>query len=1070
VTYDGSNRISKIKDPLNIPLTLGYGTYGLATVQDTAARVTQVTVDASGRLTAITDPDNISTGFGYDASLRLSTITNRQGFTTTLGYDGQSGTLATVTAPAIKLYNDSVVSPVTTMAAWQKLGVPYTATSGTPAMAPRADTVKATVTEPGGAITRYTVNRWGTPVQITDPLGRLTTTVFDVNGLARRTTYPSGAIDSAVYNSSGLPTFVQTADATNRRNILYANWAQPDSAWGGPQPAMRAFIGTNGRADSVRIGGSSVTHYTYDNTGRVVTSTDPEGHLLGKHWFAAIYGNASQDSLPGGLVTTYGYDAFGRDTSVQRPLTPARRVHFDLLNRPTQYLDGVYATPTAVAYDSAGNVKSVTDAKGQVYGFAYNALGWLTVRSDPTGHADTLKYDRDGELMRRINRRGQILSFTYDALHRPTQKAGTNADTFQWTFSTDGLLVTATSPVSVETSYLNPRGQSDSVKTVLDGTTFWRRYHYTAIGMADSVAPSGGTIAFRSRKYTFDPALLTVTGIRLGANTAGTTGVSYDHDLKPMLTTFRGADQEARQYDAVNLLASISSTSSYADTVTRMLAYDKEGRLTQQVDGGGQYGVQYYYDGLGRLIADSGIFAPNPPGDCQGNPPPVIGDQGSNCIASESWTTSAGGNFAYDSVGNRTDNSGAYSTGNRITAFGGCTYGTDVDGNVTSRSCSGQSVIFKWTADGLLDTVGAGSQTFGYHYDAAGRLVRKDSAGTPIRYFLWDGTNLLAELNGAANAEVAEYSYYGTDDLHAIVVGGVEYDAHRDVLRNVVTLTDSAQHLKRTYVYDDWGNGQNSGDYLPFNGADRARWKGALEVGNEAGLYYMRARWYEPQTGRFLSEDPIGLEGGINPYTLASDDPVNYSDPNGTCALEIDIDLDSGLWYAWCRDDTGGPDVGNPRGEDYAAMARGDYAVFQEGWGDQYFYGHGGNSGQVDFIRPVVVPPESSCQEFTGWASVGVWSPWVETGPPRIPLTRGSPEVITADAVTSPGPIDGGEGEGIDATIIGQVHYWGVNGETVGNFAGGVPFPFRIAGVQTITVRFKSLDIFPTGVKGELCP
>jgi RHS repeat-associated protein len=70
-------------------------------------------------------------------------------------------------------------------------------------------------------------------------------------------------------------------------------------------------------------------------------------------------------------------------------------------------------------------------------------------------------------------------------------------------------------------------------------------------------------------------------------------------------------------------------------------------------------------------------------------------------------------------------------------------------------------------------------------------------------------------------------------------------------------------------------------DPANFNDLDRARWKGALYLAPEAGLYYMRARWYEPRSGRFLSEDPIGLAGGLNPYVFAGADGINGSDPTG---------------------------------------------------------------------------------------------------------------------------------------------------------------------------------------------
>ncbi len=71
---------------------------------------------------------------------------------------------------------------------------------------------------------------------------------------------------------------------------------------------------------------------------------------------------------------------------------------------------------------------------------------------------------------------------------------------------------------------------------------------------------------------------------------------------------------------------------------------------------------------------------------------------------------------------------------------------------------------------------------------------------------------------------------------------------------------------------------------------DWARWKGAYRTGVGGGdLYYMRSRWYEPQTGRFLSEDPLGLGGGLNLYAYAGNDPVNGSDPSGLVPWGIGI-------------------------------------------------------------------------------------------------------------------------------------------------------------------------------------
>jgi RHS repeat-associated protein len=101
-------------------------------------------------------------------------------------------------------------------------------------------------------------------------------------------------------------------------------------------------------------------------------------------------------------------------------------------------------------------------------------------------------------------------------------------------------------------------------------------------------------------------------------------------------------------------------------------------------------------------------------------------------------------------------------------------------------------------------------------------------------------------------------------------------------LGNVIALTDTAKVLKRSYDYDAWGQPTGGTDWAGLSGADRARFKGALWFG-EGGteLHYMRNRWYEPKTGRFLSEDPIWLDGGINLYTFAGNDPINAWDPRG---------------------------------------------------------------------------------------------------------------------------------------------------------------------------------------------
>jgi RHS repeat-associated protein len=170
---------------------------------------------------------------------------------------------------------------------------------------------------------------------------------------------------------------------------------------------------------------------------------------------------------------------------------------------------------------------------------------------------------------------------------------------------------------------------------------------------------------------------------------------------------------------------------------------------------------------------------------------------------------------------------------------------------------------------------GIGGATTTYGYDGFGQRVRKTVNGVTTRYLVHDG-QVAMDLN-ASGGIVAEYTYYaGTDRPHGMRRGGVQYFYVQDAQGNVIGLLNASGAVVEGYEYTPQGVlvGGGGGVANPY------RYKGR-EWDAEAGLYYMRARYYDPVTSRFVSEDPIGLEGGINPYVFVSGDPVNYSDPSG---------------------------------------------------------------------------------------------------------------------------------------------------------------------------------------------
>ena len=146
---------------------------------------------------------------------------------------------------------------------------------------------------------------------------------------------------------------------------------------------------------------------------------------------------------------------------------------------------------------------------------------------------------------------------------------------------------------------------------------------------------------------------------------------------------------------------------------------------------------------------------------------------------------------------------------------------------------------------------------------------------TTTRYLIQDDQVVL-EVDGS-NGVLAEYTYYpGTDRPHGMRRGGVQYFYAQDAQGNVTGLMSGSGTVVETYEYTPQGAmiGSSGSVGNPY------RWKGR-EWDAEAGLYYVRARYYDPVVGRFVSEDPIGTAGGPNQYAFAAGDPVNFSDPSG---------------------------------------------------------------------------------------------------------------------------------------------------------------------------------------------
>jgi len=163
-----------------------------------------------------------------------------------------------------------------------------------------------------------------------------------------------------------------------------------------------------------------------------------------------------------------------------------------------------------------------------------------------------------------------------------------------------------------------------------------------------------------------------------------------------------------------------------------------------------------------------------------------------------------------------------------------------------------------------------------YKYDPFGRRIEKNVNGDITRY-VYDGPNIVTEYDGNGNVKNAYIHNLTIDDALAVQQGTNTYYYHKDGLGSVINLTDSTGSVVNSYIYKSFGEiySQSGAVQQPFTFTGR-------EFDAESGLYYYRARYYDPKTGRFWTKDPIGLAGGdMNLYRYVKNNPINFMDPFG---------------------------------------------------------------------------------------------------------------------------------------------------------------------------------------------
>lgn len=878
-----------VTDPAGKQITFGYNASGyLATLTDPSGRVTQVAYTGTD-VTRITGPDGrAALTAGYDASHQVTGWGNQAGGQWNVTYD-RGRALATITAPQVATTDAGVTRPVTTIhslmdAVLVQPGYGFSGQPSSPRVLPA--NVRVSSTDPRGNVTQVTPDRFGAVLRIDQPLGRTTVFQRDQHGRITRSIDP--ASDTMDYTYTG-PNLTRTVNHRSGKTVdlTYTSDNQVLTSSDGGELLQHTYETVNGRSRLLTSTMGSETHaYEYVDDGRLSREIGPGSTVIYRYEQSGFQ-NGSDVLGPGGVARYTTYDAAGRPAQVRVSLYPyygrgdSVRYDYDALNRTRHSYD---PAGHAITFDYDSVTTRVTDAKGQVYTTTRNALGWIVSRKDPGNRVETFGYDRSGNLTSHTNRRGQTVTFGYDALNRLRWR---DADGQRTTYDPDvaGRVSAQANAESIDSVSVAPY---DPVNQIAATTTVTRRGS-ARYQLSGSSILGGVFTSFQLNTPGAGYAVTTSTGSVFGGICAFSTEAQCTHPFAPPSiwsyvqypaeTGIPGVQRIGLGQDTV--FASGDSIFYQRGSLTGALGvrYTRDGinRITRRANIAGDSIRSFRYDQMGQLVAWGDTMSGTRrecTSESDGSSPayslPV-----ETCYDVQYADAVAGAAYTYDAVGNRTSGGAVLEAGNRLRAYGGYNFDYDADGNLTHKYKTGFDQVLTWNSLGQLVQVVTDGQTVTFGYDAAGRRVRKTVNGVVTRY-LYNGANRIADLDAAGNV-LAEYTYYpGADRPHAMRKNGSVYYYLADGPGNVVGLVDAYGNLVNEYRYGPFGETETVRETVaqPFRFTGR-------ELDGETGLYYYRARYYDPLPGRFISEDPLGLQAGINVYAYVGNDPVNGRDPLG---------------------------------------------------------------------------------------------------------------------------------------------------------------------------------------------
>ncbi len=715
-----------------------------------------------------------------------------------------------------------------------------------------------------------------------DTLGRLLSESYRNQGATRTISYTYRDGDATGTKTAG-PGVVERTLPDSSRVITYYTpygdiaYQEQKGKNGGTRPLVENEFTPDGLQVSRTIpygNQAKSTSYAYDWDGFVYQTTNALGTTRSHRNNAYRDGSSylprltEQTVAPNGYIVTTYRDLYGRvesteETEQQGGKRRVTNIQTDRFGKVTdkEVTDGSTSQRWTLRYDANGQLVYLRDPENNVneYGYdglgnlvtvvengttsalyTYNALSWKLSEKNPETKAEQYTYDKNGSVKTFQDKNGVLFSYQYSPFYEMTKVSAYNGFYEERTYDPlAGLLLTETNNYGQTVRY-----SYDEFRRLNNQTMMGKDYQLVHTDQDDAIDaliyPSRSAVSGSAPSmrvdYSYDSA------DRLSSVTipsVGTTTYTYDIKSSGETNTVSYPGQPNAMQKTMSSFAEITGI-NHADGWSETNGYDLFGNITSQKRGGAIYGT-FAYDKLSRIKEET----------IQGNTR----------------------QYAYDRRGNRQ----AYAN-------------APAD---STRSYELKHDLFNRLTEYKDDK---GTTTYTYYPGGLRATKQQTGAVTDTTHYVYLNGQVIEELT--QDGRVKARNVFGNQliwrkDYTTNQEGTYYYNSHGDVVK----IKGPSGNALNTYEYDIWGN--LIADKVKETMPNPFAYAGEM-YDKESGFYYLRARYYDPRMGRFISEDTVKGQVdnplSLNRYTYVSNNPLKYVDPSGHINVGVG-EGNSGTYY-----------------------------------------------------------------------------------------------------------------------------------------------------------------------------